>query len=75
MKFRTLLSVLLLSVGSISCVKTKTTSSGRLTLDSGFRGQLDVSHLVKTVEGEFKATKFEELAKIEACDRFEAIWL
>jgi hypothetical protein len=51
------------------------TSSGKLTLDYGFRGQLEVSHLIKTNEGTIKATKFEELAKIEACDKFEAIWL
>jgi hypothetical protein len=51
------------------------TSSGRLTVDYGFRGQLEVSHVVKTDEGTIKATTLEELAKIEACDRFEAIWL
>lgn len=51
------------------------TSSGKLTLDYGYRGQLEVSHVIQTDEGTIKATRFEELAKIEACDRFEAIWL
>jgi hypothetical protein len=49
------------------------TSNGKLTLDSGYRGQLEVSHWVINDELKNKHTPFEELAKIEACDKFEAI--
>lgn len=51
------------------------TSTGRLTVDYGFRGLLEVSHIVKIDDNKPMTTKFEKLVKIEACDKFEAVWL